>query len=240
MTSDKKNSAHTQEIKARLKVLKAKGLYSGDLRRAKPTRYATKLANDFADVAAGRAQVVKIAHSKTSKNSGSKAAKAKARELAASFSTTMRAKGDRVIVRVANRGERAVYSAKEDTIVTRYQDTAGRTVTHEYIKPSNERLPALNDNERYALPFSRGKDGISYIERATEAEILALANEYETKKNNPYRDATSHIQIAYIGTTRAKPKAPSKPKQKRKSRAKPKPSAEIVNLATERAKRSKK
>jgi len=205
------------------------GLYSGDLRRAEPSRYARKLANDFADVLNGRAQIVTIAKQKSGRATGAKAARDKAKELASTFGTTMRAKGSKVIVRTASPGERAVYSRTSDTIVTRYKDQAGRIITHEYIKPGNERLPELGPDQTYALPFSRGKDGIFYIERATEEEILALANEYESKGKNPYRDATGHIQIAYIGTTRKKPKS-----AKRKKRT-----AEIVDINSARRKRKR-
>ena len=243
MTSDKKNSAHTQEIKARLKVLKKKGLYKGDLRKA-PTRYAAKLANDFADVASGRAQVVSIP---VTKGRGSKAAFAKAHELAERFSGTMRAKGNKVIVRVSHTSEKPIYFSAKDTIATSYTDSAGRRMYHEYLHADGSALPILSNEQTYALPFSRGVDGISYTYRATEAEILELANQYETKEKNPYVGAIGHIQLVSIGAPARAPKArkpvdpdaPPKAPKKKKTKSKRK-TAKIIDLATERAKRSKK
>lgn len=235
-TKSKPRTARGQAAKPALAILKKSGLYKGDLRRSEPSRYAVRLAEKFADVASGRAQVVAVPHIKSGRSKGARAANERAASLASEFSTVMRSKGSRVIVRTAHESERAHYSRATQSIITTSTDAAGRRITREYVHTAADgALPVLGENQAYSLPFSRGKDGVFYIQRADADEILAVANQYETKGINPYRNATGHIQIATIGN-RPLPR-------KRKSRAKPKTkrkTAKVINLSDERRKRRRK
>lgn len=195
--ASKRNRRAPQETKAALKQLKRKGLYHGDLRKA-PTRYAEKLVDEFADVLAGRAQVVAV----PKRGIGKREASARARAIAEQFAGNIRAKENRLIVKVARPEEKAVYRPKAKEVVTRYTRPTGELITHKYVAPEAGRLPPLGEGESYALPFNRGKKGIEYVMRATEEDIMALANEYEKKIENPYRGATGFIQIAYPGKER--------------------------------------
>jgi hypothetical protein len=192
-----------QEKIDKLKFLKIKGLYNGDLRK-KPTRYALSQIKKYEGVLSGREKVITAPSRKIAK------------EISNNFPETTRFKGKKIIARTMHPSEKVFYSKKEKTIISRYKNKDGETITHEYVKPENGRLPELRENERYALPFARGAGNVAYIERASEEEILALANQYETKEKNPYRGATGHLQIVYPGT-----------KRKRKARVKP-PSGENV------------
>lgn len=200
------------QVKSDLKILKKAGLYSGDLRKA-PTRYGRGQAKKYADVIGGGAKVISVPVEKQShKNKGVKAAKAEARAVAADFPKTVRAKGNKLIVRVSRPSEVPTYSKKMKTLVIRHTNTAGQKLTYEYVRNLKVKeldqygLPYLNKNETFALPLSRGREGIEYSYRASAQEIMEVINSYETKKN-PYRGAGDNIMIVYPGTSR---KAPSK------------------------------
>lgn len=248
MARGKGRKPTSQETKAGLKVLKAKGLYKGDLRKPQPTRYATKLVEEYRDVISGRAQVIKIGRSPTGRNKGIAAAKAKARELSSEYTKTVRSKGERIIVRTGRPDEKVYYSPAADTIVTQYRDAMGRKIEHEYVRQGTKRedleeeyegepdqlaeaqadnLPNLKPGQTYALPLSQGYGGVHYEMRATKQEILDLAFQYEaaTKRlksgrvvSNPYRDAVGHIQVVTIDAPKRRRKR--QPPKKRVSRTK--------------------
>ena len=185
------------QVKSDLKILKAKGLYKGDLR--KPiTRYGKGQARKFADVIRGSAKVVSVPKLTTAR-----AARVEARAVAEAHPDRVRAKGAKLIVRVSRKSEHVIYQQKAHKILTRHKNDRGEILTYEFVSALSDQplddngYPLLNKNETFALPFSRGVDGLDYMTRASSAEILALANEYRQKVKNKYRDVNSYIMIAY-------------------------------------------
>jgi hypothetical protein len=191
----KRRSILEADIRQDLQKLKKLGLYSGDLRKKKPSKYAKKLVDDFADVLNDRAQVISIPRHATKKSSGKRAADRTARELANEFGEVMRSKNGKVIVKTTSDRERAFYSEKEKTILTRSRFGDDREIVRRYIRLKNGELPELKNNELYSLPFARGRNGVEYLNRAEKEEILKIAFQYGHKASNPYRGAINYIML---------------------------------------------
>lgn len=198
--SSKKSKGAQASTRARVKKLKQAGLYTGDLRKP-PTRYAKSLTKKYADVIEGRAKVVTVPKSPGKRNKGVKAARQEARALADKFQGIMRNKLDKVIVRVSHPKEKVGYSKREQKVYTTI-NRGGQVETHEYAVLKDGQLPPLEKDQAYGLPVRRSGGEIGYVMRATEAEILALANEYEMRPKHMYKGATGHIQIVYSGRLR--------------------------------------
>lgn len=210
MSSKKSGRGQSRDVKSGVKKLKQAGLYSGDLRKP-PTNYAKSLTKKYADVISGRAKVVTVPKSPTGRNTGTKAARAEARALADKFAGIMSSKQDKLIVKTSHPSEKVRYSKHEQKVYTEIS-RSGQIETHEYTTFSNGQLPPLEKDQAYGLPVRRAGGEIGYIMRATEAEILALANEYEMRPKHMYKGATGHIQIVYSGRLRRHRKRKTKAK----------------------------
>jgi hypothetical protein len=215
--SSKKSGGSQADTRSRVKKLKQAGLYKGDLRKP-TTRYAKSLTRKYADVIEGRAKVITVPKTPTKRSKGVKAARQEAEALANKFQGIMRNKLDKVIVRVSHPKEKVGYSKREQKVYTSIS-RGDQIETHEYAVVQNGQLPALEKNQAYGLPVRRMGGEIGYIMRATEAEILALANEYEMRPKHMYKGATGHIQIVYSGRLRRH----RKPRTKAKSNVVPFP-----------------
>ncbi len=198
----RKKIKHLAETRTKLKQLKRRGLYSGDMRRKEPTRYAKNLVKKFEGFFEGSTKIVSVPRIKSKRSKGVREASKTAREIATKFERLMFSVGNKLMVRTA--GEKVFYKPKTKSIITRRLRTTGVEETHEFVGID---LPDLNDDERYGIPLRRGKHPVEYLTRATKEEILALAEEYETREKNPYRGATGYIQIVYEGRKRKIPKA---------------------------------
>lgn len=171
-----KSKGSDAKVKAQLKILKSKGLYSGDLRKA-PTRYAKRQTRKFADVISGNAKVVTV---KRTKIAGPKFAPAKYYT-----SRTYRKFGfvvkQRKVVIPIQPGEKVSLS-KGRVKVTR--QVRGETYTRTPIPILNRdvnNLPELRANQRYLIPFARGRGKIDY-QTFTREELIRLVTEYAKSK----------------------------------------------------------
>jgi hypothetical protein len=206
----KSKSQSTFQIKQnKLRRLKALGLTNTTITPGKPlTTQQNKIIERFSDVLNGTAKVVKVPKVAGFKNE--KARTAKARELAGKYNGVARVKGDKLIVKISQKGERVSINPRKDEIINRYM-VGGYGAT---ARPAfeNGKLRELGNNETYALPLARG-DGLSdYLYRPTKDEILEKAFEYEsedkTKRHrdkrkhkwtvNPYRNAVNNIMIVSL------------------------------------------
>lgn len=178
----------SQEQKAGLKILRAKGLWKPEKPRAPPTRYALSLLRKYSDVTHGQAAVVTVKGDK--KNKGYK-------EAAAYKSETregVRVVRNKIIV-PKNEGEKVTYSKKDHRVhVTR---------SSHGVKYRRTRLPfvmktphdyMLKKNERFTIPFVRGNQIDWY--NFTQEEFEIFWNEYVEKEKERYNPA--NIQIVRV------------------------------------------
>jgi hypothetical protein len=181
----KRSAKNSQHIKASLRVLKAKGLYSGDLRKA-PTDYGKRLARKYSDVVTGQAVVTRVAAKPTKRGTGARAARLTAKSVADAYSTQIRAKGSRLIVQVPTSGTKAVYSPKRG-IVELLQPQGKDTIIRIPLKsegvltvqPDNTvdvQFRPLKNNEAYYVPFVGKNGGVRYTPFA-DIQALKLAIE---------------------------------------------------------------
>ena len=114
------------EYKKSLKVLKRKGLYRGDLRKA-PTDYSKRLARKYADVVQGHAAVFAIPQQATKKTKGAVAARTEAKSIADAYSEQVRSKGRHLIVKTVNSKDKITYDKKNhEAAITRQLGVEGQ------------------------------------------------------------------------------------------------------------------
>jgi hypothetical protein len=204
--ANNKESIWKGQYKPQLRKLKKLGLYTGEIPKGFVSTRQQNLVDQYTDVLKGRAKVIKVPDA--GKFTSKKAREQRARELAKSMPTVVRKSGDKLIVRASREDERIRVDAKTGQLVSTHTNKRGEKITTAYIQ-AGEKLPELQSGESYGLPFSRGTDGIEYMFRATEEEMLALINEYQAgDRKNPYRDALGYVVIrtnsAYKARTRNK------------------------------------
>lgn len=217
MPSDKR--AKAQATKSKLKVLKSKGLYSGDLRKA-PTRYAEGLTRKFSDVLAGKAEVVTVPRVtrapagtipiRAPGGKGVVAARKTAKALAEEYSIAVRAKGNKLIVQKATAADRVIYSPRARTLelVRPFGDDQEERIPlrkemHLTELPDNTidfGIRKLRADESYAVPFRGKNGGIRYVYFGSHAELMAAINEYGPR----WGDIPSNVTIARLKTRKRK------------------------------------
>ena len=186
----KQNPAKTQETKSKLKVLKKKGLYSGDLRKA-PTRYAESLTRKFSDVLSGHAKVITVPHHAGKKSKGIVAARKEASQLAEAYGLAVRNKGAHLIVKTVTPEDTISYSPKKkllEIVRKRSDDVEERIELRKHLslvkRESGEfdlDIRKLQNDESYVIPFNRGRGSIQYIYFADKAELMKVLNEYRSR-----------------------------------------------------------
>lgn len=179
--------ADLAQVRKNLSVLRKKGLYSPKNVRAKPTKYALSIAKKYADVASGKAYVMK-ADTATLKK----------------LSETYRVRKGRVVVPKFNWSDTARISRKTGE-VEQFKRIGSRRYK---FRPANatslDNLPALKGNDTYLIPFRQGRK-LNFIMSRDRAEILALAAGYEQRQKNAYADIAKFIQIGSEIDARGRP-----------------------------------
>jgi hypothetical protein len=177
-----KNSRKTDlaQVRKSLSILRKKGLYKPVKARGKPTKYGMAIAKRYADVASGKAYVMK-------------ADAATIKEL----SKTYRTKGRRVVVPKFGWSDTARIDRKTKSVVQ--FKTIGKKKYR--FRPAGvtdvEDLPELQDNEIFLVPFRNGNK-LNFIMSDDMDEIIALTQDYEKRKKNPYKDIAHFIQIGTV------------------------------------------
>lgn len=177
-----KNSrkADLAQVRKSLSILRKKGLYNPKNARAKPTKYGMSMAKRYANVVSGKAYVLK-ANADTIKALGD----------------TYRTKNSRVIVPKFGWSDTARIDKKTKSVVQ--FKTIGKKKYR--FRPANvdnvEDLPELEDNEIYLVPFRNGNK-LNFIMSDDMDEIIALTQDYEKRKKNPYKDIAHFIQIGTV------------------------------------------
>ena len=212
----KKKSAAPSDTKAALKILKKKGLYSGDLRKA-PTDYAKRLTRRYSDVVKGSAQVIAIPKIATAKNKGIVAARKDAKSLAAEYSLAVRAKGNHLIVKSVSPSDKVIYSPKKKLLEIEHKlgmDYVERIELRKHMALEVQEdgtldfgIRDLKENETYVVPFNRGNGAIQYLQFADKAALMAMLNEYGRDRIDPrskhgikikaWTDASDFVSIAH-------------------------------------------
>ena len=183
----KAKSSAQQDIKAALKVLKKKGLYSGDLRKA-PTSYAKRLTRRYSDVVSGSAHVISVPRHETKRDKGVVVARTEAKSLAEAYGLAVRAKGHHLIVNTVSAGDKVIYSPKKKLLEierARGSDYVERIELRKHMELQQQRdgtlelgIRALKDGESYVVPFNRGNGQIQYLYFADKDALLAMLNQY--------------------------------------------------------------
>jgi hypothetical protein len=177
-----KNSrkADLAQVRKSLSILRKKGLYKPLKKRGKPTKYGMAISKRYADVASGKAYVLK-ADTDTIKALG----------------TTYRTKNKRVVVPKFGWSDTARIDRKTKQVVQ--FKTIGKSKYR--FRPAGvtsiDELPELNDNEIYLIPFRNGNK-LAFMMSDDMDEIIALTQDYEGRKKNPYRDIAQYIQIGTV------------------------------------------
>ena len=197
----KRKAASRQETKAALKTLKAKGLYSGDLRKA-PTDYARRLTRQYADVVKGSAHVISVPRRATKTSKGIVAARQEAKSLAEAYGLAVRNKGAHLVVKTVSPTDKVIYSPKKQLLeIERFRSSGIKErielKSHMYLAPQSDgtldwAIRDLRANESYAVPFNRGNGRIDYMYFGSKAELLAMLNEYGKDRIDPRYKPRSH------------------------------------------------
>ena len=183
----KAKSSAPQDIKAALKILKKKGLYSGDLRKA-PTSYAKRMVRRYSDVVSGAAVVFSVPRHKTKRSTGMAAARAEAKSLAEAYGLAVRAKGYHLIVNTVSPDDKVIYSPKKKLLEierARGSDYVERIELRKHMELQLQEdgtlelgIRTLKDGESYVVPFNRGNGQIQYLYFADKDALLAMLNQY--------------------------------------------------------------
>ena len=212
----RRSKASIVETKAALKVLKAKGLYSGDLRKA-PTDYAARLTRQYREVVRGTAQVIRVPKVKAGRATGAVAARKEARSLADAYSLAVRAKGAHLIVKSVSPSDKVIYSPKKKLLEIEHKlgmDYVERIELRKHIELRVQGdgtlelgIRDLKENETYTIPFNRGNGAIQYLQFADKERLLAFLNEYGRDRIDPrsrtggkikgWADAADFVSIAH-------------------------------------------
>lgn len=180
MASDKSKLTNKQ-YKSALRVLKKRGLYSGDARKA-PTKYAKGLVNKLRDVVQGRAAVVTIKkQSRPSKRFVGPIIPGGIKTTRTFRNLGFITKRNKVVVPINTaRGERATYNKKRN-IITRTTKANGEIYRRFRIPFKRgtpvDRLPELKDNQRFSIPFNRGRRGVDF-QNYTRDELMQIIAQY--------------------------------------------------------------
>lgn len=164
------------EVRAQLRVLKDKGLYRGDLRKAKPTAYGKKLVKQFSDVLSGKAAVLKAPKNKD----------------AAVFKDTFRVRYNRIVV-PKEKGENVRYDAKKRTIKSSRVRRGKKETVTKAARPVDSifGLPPERPGRFYRVPFGGGQS----FTFETRKELEAFMQPYEEKSRNPYVNWWRFVEI---------------------------------------------
>lgn len=201
MATPKKSN--TQAAKSALKVLKRKGLYSGDLRKA-PTDYAKRLARKYSDVVSGSSQVISVPRHATKRSKGVVAARKEAQSLAEAYGLAVRSKGAHLIVKTVTPEDRVIYSPRKKLIEIERQrtpDLVERIELRKHMEISENEdgtldlsIRKLRDGESYVIPFGRGRGGIQYLYFGSKTELMRVLNEYSQR----WGDMSDFVSIARL------------------------------------------
>jgi hypothetical protein len=170
--------------------LKRQGLYSGSA-TAKPSTYAKKLITAPREGSTGKFAQARAALQKVLTG------KAKTVKIKTTAIKTVRdqyfVRKHRAIVEV-NKGERAFYSKPKGKVIR-----VGRIDTGRYTREKLEHVPAdinnlrrLKANQKFTIPFNRGRFGTDY-QNFTRADLIRLVVEYE--KSKKWIDMRDFIEI---------------------------------------------
>lgn len=167
--------ARDKAARSDLAKLKAKGLYNGDLRKQKPTRYGRNLVRRFADVLTGKAAVVT-----TSTKAGLEYRK-----------HGFRGKGNRIVVEKAPT-DRIVFN-KRTGAIDRYSSRYGDRHKETLLAGEPRALKAARGKQIfYTMPFGREPNQYR-IRFDSFDELQKFMQPYEQKATNPFLDWQNYV-----------------------------------------------
>lgn len=150
----------------KLRELKRKGLFAGNVRR--PSKYGMKQARVYDDVISGRASVISVpSHKKAS-----------------SYKGAFRVKGNKVVV-PKEKGETVRYDKKRG-VITGVREAYGKRIRKD-ITPQKAGsvwdLPAERKGQLYTIPFRQGT-GIVRFTFSTRSELAKFMSGYNDRWPN--------------------------------------------------------